>query len=46
MFSQRNNPYCDSLKISFAKIHFFFEITSFFEFFSQRELIGVNVYWL
>jgi hypothetical protein len=26
MFSQRNNPYCDLLKISGAKIKFFFEI--------------------
>ena len=26
MFSQRNNPYCDLLKISGAKVNFFCEI--------------------
>ena len=31
MFSQRNNPYCDLLKISNAKINFFFKNTKSFE---------------
>ena len=31
MFSQRNNPYCDLLKISAAKINFFYEYTKCFK---------------
>ena len=31
MFSQRNNPYCDLLKISAAKIKFFYENTKEFK---------------
>jgi len=31
MFSQRNNPYCDLLKISGAKINFFYECTKCFK---------------
>ena len=31
MFSQRNNPYCDLLKISAAKINFFFDSTKCFK---------------
>ena len=30
MFSQRNNPYCDLLKISTAKIKFFFDNAKYF----------------
>ena len=29
MFSQRNNPYCDLLKISAAKLNFFHESTKY-----------------
>ena len=31
MFSQRNNPYCDLLKISDAKINFFYDCTKCFK---------------
>ncbi len=30
MFSQRNNPYCDLLKISAAKLRFFYKSTKYF----------------
>ena len=33
MFSQRNNPYCDSLKIRDAKIRIFFDIIVFLLYF-------------
>ena len=33
MFSQRNNPYCDLLKISAAKLNFFCENTKCFRLF-------------
>ena len=37
MFSQRNNPYCELLQISAAKIQLFSEIAKIFRFFCNFE---------
>ena len=40
MFSQRNNPYCDLLKISAAKVRIFSEPTNFFIFLHKENIFS------
>ena len=44
MFSQRNNPYCDLLKISAAKVIYLFELTKYLQkIINMKHILGLDL---